>query len=106
MESILIGALVKYGLTAGQNTFYIMTMGWCIMKIGSLLKNQKAMSMALAKKVEKEAFDEKIAEVKKNIEKMEADNKLDHEKLFTSSTEQLRILSFLEGRLSNGKKVD
>jgi hypothetical protein len=106
MEQLLIGALIKYGGQVGQNTMYILMMGWCIMKISALIKKTNAISDALKKKVEEKDFVEKVFELKQNIGKMEKDNKVDHEKLFASSTEQLRILSFLEGRLSNGKKID
>jgi len=69
---------------------------YCVIKIRTQCKSITAMSVAMKKKVEEKELDE----IKKNIEKMEIKNSADHNILFKASTEQLRILSFLEGKAS------
>ena len=59
---------------------------------------------SLKEKVDEKDFIEKISEIKTNIEKFDENNRDEHQALFKSSTEQLRILSFLEGRFSNNLK--
>jgi uncharacterized membrane protein len=69
---------------------------YCVIKIKSQCKSITAMSAAMKNKVE----EKELNEIKLNIEKMEKKNTKDHDILFKASTEQLRILSFLEGKAS------
>jgi hypothetical protein len=111
-ESWIVGILTKVGTGSLLGFLFVVcliytgTVGWCVMRILNLCASRRKMSEALTKKVERNDFDEKIADVKSDIEKLETSNKTDHDKLCASSTEQLRILSFIEGRLSSGKGIE
>jgi esterase/lipase len=95
-ETVSIGNVNSW-ISGGSLTGVLVSLTWCRLKIRTQCKTITAMSEAMKKKVEEKEFEE----LKRNLEKMEEKNSKDHESLFKSSTEQLRILSFLEGKASN-----
>ena len=74
MEQVLISFLMKYGAQAGQNSIYIIIMGYCVMKVFSLSKDKSTMSEALKTKTDKEMCKQKHSDLDKHMDDLKKGN--------------------------------